>query len=436
MFQRLLLPCILLISSVLSGQNPVPAPAQKAPVLIVGAVAHLGNGKIIPNSAIAFDNGKLTMVADAATSRYDRTKYAKIYDATGKHVYPGFIAMNTSVGLVEIEAARATQDFAETGSYNPNVRALVAYNTDSDIPPTLRSNGVLLAQTTPSGGVLSGQSAVVQMDAWNWEDAAVREDGLHLYWPTLRSYGGWETGNPELKKNEQYDKDVQALTRFFSEARAYLQTAAPERGNLKFEAMRSLFEGKQNLYIHTDDAKTIEESVLFAEQFNITPVLTGASDAWIVTDFLKNHHISVILAEPQRVPAREDEDVDQPFKTAAALEKAGIRFAISGVHNSGEMGSSWKQRNLPFQAGQAVGGGLPYESAVRAITLDAAAILGIDATVGSLEVGKDATLFISEGDALDMRTCQVTAAFIQGREINLDNKQKQLARKFEAKYKQ
>jgi imidazolonepropionase-like amidohydrolase len=413
---------------ILHSQTPVPAPPQKSPILIMGAKAHLGNGTVIENSAIGFDNGVFTLVADATTIRLDRTKYSKIYDATGKHVYPGFIAPNATVGLVEIDQARETIDFVETGSMNPNARALVAYNADSDIPPTLRTNGVLMAQITPDGGVISGTSSVVQMDAWNWEDATVRaDDGVHLNWPAPRVFPGIDADNPEQKKNDPYDKEIQALHRFFGEAKAYCLNKTPEVKNQRFESMRGLFALKQTLYIHVSNARTMQEAVLFAEQYGVHPVLVEARDAWMIPEFLKAHAVSVILDPTQRLPSRVDEDVDQPFKTAATLYHAGVPFAFTSI-------GSWRQRNLPFQAGQAVGFGLPYEAAVSAITLNAAKILEIDGTVGSIQVGKEATLFISEGDALDMRTCKVTAVFIQGREVNLDNKQKELAKKFGGKW--
>ncbi len=426
------LPFLILstFSCVASAQNPTPAPAQSGSILILGATAHLGNGSVIANSAIGFERGKLTLVADATVIRIDRTKYSTVYDASGKHVYPGFIAPNTTLGLVEIEAARATVDYADIGQYNPNLRALVAYNADSEVIPTVRSNGVLLAQVTPQGGTISGSSTVVQLDAWNWEDAAYRSDeGLHLNWPQMRNFGGWESGNPEIKKNDQYEKEVQSLRRFFEEARAYAQQTVPEVKNLRFEAMRGLFDQKTTLYLHSDNAKTIQESVLFAENFGIQKVLVGANDAWLVADFLKMHQVPVILGKTQSLPAREDEDVAQTFKTATLLQEKGVLFAFS---NEG----FWRQRDLAFQAGQAVGFGLSKEDAISALTLNTAKILGIDKTCGSLEIGKDATLFISEGDALDMRSCQVTAAFIQGRTINLDNKHKQLYKRFEQKYKQ
>jgi imidazolonepropionase-like amidohydrolase len=415
--------------ALLNAQNPVPAPTQKAAILIYGATAHLGDGTVIPVSAIAFENGKLTMVADATVIRFDRSKYAKIFDASGKHVYPGFIAPNTQLGLIEIDAAKATLDVSDVGAYNPQLRSIVAYNTDSEILPTIRSNGVLLAQVTPAGGTLSGSSSVVQLDAWNWEDAAIRtDDGIHLNWPGLPTPSGLQPPAPDATRQDPYERDVQQLGLFFEAAQAYAKQQS-EVKNLKFEAMRGLFDHKTTLYIHTGNVKTIRESVLFAEKYDLQPVLVGANDAWMLADFLKTHNIAVILSPTQRLPSRDDEDVDQPFKTAAQLHEKGVLIAFSDK-------SAWQQRNVAFQAGQAVGFGLPKEAAVQALTLNTARILGIADRCGSLAIGKDATLFISEGDALDMRSCQVTAAFIQGREINLDNKHKQLYRRFEAKYKQ
>lgn len=415
----------VVLAAALHAQSPVPAPKQSGAILILGATAHLGNGSVIANSAIAFDQGKITLVADATTIRLDRSKYARIYDAAGKHVYPGLIAPDATVGLVEVGAVRATQDAGDVGPLNPQNRALIAYNADSDIPPTLRTNGVLMAQVTPEGGLMSGFSSVVQMDAWNWEDAALRaDDGLHLNWPYWRS----QTSDPSQKKNEAYERDVQTLRQFFDEAKAYCQKTTPDPVNLKYEALRGIFSQKQNLYIHVNQAKPIQEAVLFAESYGLHPVLVGADDAWLVADFLHAHQTPVILNPTQRIPSREDEAIDQPFKTAVALHDAGVLFAFSAD-------GFWRQRNLPFMAGQAVGFGLPKEAAVSAMTLNTAKILGIDAFAGSLETGKDATLFISEGDVLDMRTCVVTAAFIQGRTIDLDNKQKALTRKFNEKYK-
>ncbi len=419
---------ISLVSAFGLFAQQTPAPLQSEAILITGATAHLGNGKVIENAYITFDNGKLVLVADARTVRPDPSIKYKTIDASGKHVYPGFIAPNTQLGLVEIDAVRATRDSREVGSYNPNIRSIIAYNTDSKVTPTVRSNGVLLAQIVPQGGRISGSSSIVELDAWNWEDAVYRtDDGIHLNWPRLRQWTGWRTGNPRQENNKKYDEQVTGFTNFFTEAKAYTQKKKGLRTNLKFEATRGLFDGSKKLFIHTNRAKAITEAVLFGQKMGISIVLVGADDCWMLTDLLKAHQVPVILGKTQSLPARDDDDIDQPFKTAAALEAAGVLFSFSEE-------SGWAQRNLAFQAGQAVAFGLEYETAIKAITLNTAQILGIDKTVGSLEAGKDATLFICDGDALDMRTSKVRRAFIQGKEIDLDNKQKALYRKFKAKY--
>ena len=211
--QSIIIILLLLQTSLFAQQTP--ANTQNNAVLITGATAHLGNSKVIANSAIAFENGKLTLVADATTIRIDGTQYPTKIDATGKHIYPGFIAPNTTLGLIEVDAVRATNDMREVGSFNPNLRSIIAYNTDSDITPTVRSNGVLMAQVVPQGGRVSGQSTVVQLDAWNWEDAAYATDeGIHLNWP--RSFNRWNN-----EENKNYPDQVKEIKTNFKEAQAY-----------------------------------------------------------------------------------------------------------------------------------------------------------------------------------------------------------------------
>jgi imidazolonepropionase-like amidohydrolase len=294
------------------------------------------------------------------------------------------------------------------------------------VTPTVRSMGVLMAEVTPSGGRIPGQSSIVMLDAWNWQDAAYATDfAMHLVWP-YAARRNWQEERTE--RNDEYGNQLRELDDFFKQAKAYGEGPTPNAKNLRFEAMQGLFDGTKKLFIHTNAALGMQEAVLFAERFQIKPTIVGAADAWLVTNFLKEHDVPVIFATTQQLPSREDDDIDQPFKTPAMLQAAGVRwcFAHDGF---------WKQRNLAFQAGQAVGFGLPYEAAVQALTGSTAEILGIGKTAGTIEVGKDATLFISEGDALDMRTNKVTRAFIQGRDINLDNKQEMLYRRFQMKYK-
>lgn len=405
-----------------------PAPAQSQAVLINGATIHIGNGKVIENGFIAFEGGKITMIADALTVRLDDSKNYKVIDGKGKHIYPGFIAPNARFGLVEIGAVRSTRDYRETGMMNPNVRSIIAYNTDSRVIPTIRSNGVLLAQITPQGGRISGQSSIVQMDAWNWEDAIYSpDDGIHLNWPALFRFRGFRRGGFDLDPNKDYNKQVRELQTFFEEAKAYFNQKPAKQQNLKFEAVKGLYDQSKKLYIHAQEPKSIIESVRFAESFGFAPVIIGGGNSWMILDFLKEHNVPILLHTTQSLPRHQDADIDQPFKTATMLHNAGILFGFHGQDD-------WRQRNLPFLAGQAVGFGLDYEVALSALTLNTAKILGIDKTTGSLEEGKDATLFLSTGDPLDMRTNNVTQAFIQGREIDLDNKQKALYRKFSSKY--
>lgn len=409
-----------------------PAPPQSEPILITGGTAHLGTGNVIENAVIAFENGKITQVGEAdLLARLDENRY-RIINAVGKHIYPGFIAANNQLGLKEIGAVLATRDEREIGSLNPGARALIAYNTDSRVIPTIRSNGILLSQATPVGGRVSGQSSIMQLDAWNWEDAAYKaDDGIHMGWPSIYSYRGWWTGNPGIERNKEYDEQKREIELFFREARAYAQQEAAEieTTNLLFEAMRGLFDQSKTLFIRANIAKEIMEAVRFGQDANLRIVIVGARDAWMIADFLAENNVMILLRQTHSLPSRAHEDIDQPFKTPIALEDAGVLYGLY-------MDGFWEIRNLPFQAGQAVGYGLDYEEAVASVSLNVAKILDIDDRCGSLEKGKDANLFISEGDALDMRSCKVVHAFIQGREIDLNNKQKMLYEKYKKKYEE
>ncbi len=418
---------LALAPAFLRSQVPAPVPAQAQPVYITGATAHLGNGRVIANSVIAFENGKITLVGDASQAPPADLSGYRVIEASGKHVYPGFIAPASNLGLVDISSVRATRDFQETGVLNPNVRSLIAYNTDSEVIPTVRARGVLLAQVSPEGGRIAGTSSVVQLDAWNWEDAAYRaDDGMFLNWPVLFSFNWREQS---VSENKEYAKQVAAVRDFFREAKAYLENPAPAQANLKFESMRALFAGQQRLYVNVDEAKAISHAVQLAGELGLKAAIVGGRDAWMVAGLLKENDVAVVLQKTQSLPPRVDSDIDQPFKTPALLEEAGVLYCFS-------IDGYWQQRNLPFQAGQAVGFGLDYEKAIMGLTLNPAKIMGIDQRTGTLEVGKDANLFISEGDALDLRTSRPIYVFIQGREVKLEDKQKSLYEKFKGKYEQ
>jgi imidazolonepropionase-like amidohydrolase len=414
---------------IMAQENMHPSPAQTGTIALINGIIHIGNGQVITNGMVVFSNGKITNVGPTAT-----VTAAKIIDLKGAHVYPGIIASNTNLGLIEVGAVRATADFTELGDINPSIRSLVAYNTDSKIINTLRSNGVLLANIVPSGGSISGSSSVVQLDAWNWEDAAYKTDnGIHYNMPALinrpnQGFRRREADNVDPVK-QGLDR-IENIRKFFREAKAYLAEPNHAAANLKFEAVKGLFDKSQTFFVHCDLAKEMMMAIDLAKEFGFKLSIVGGSDSWIIGSILKDNNVSVILSEPHSLPSTEDDDVDQPYKTGAALQKAGVLFTICQDAGDG----FWQQRNLPFEAGTMSAYGLSKEEALTAITLSAAKILGIDDRTGSLETGKDANIVICEGDILDMKSSIVTQAFIQGRELNLDNKQKQLYEKYKYKY--
>ncbi|MFZ0280414.1 MAG: amidohydrolase family protein [Bacteroidales bacterium] len=414
-----------------SAQSPVVAPAQKKPIILSGGTIHTGTGEVIENGLIAFSAGKITWVGNASESRLDRSGY-EVIDVTGKQVYPGLIFPNTNLGLTEIgSGVDVANDTRETGDLNPDVRAIAAYNTDSHVIPVIRSNGILLAQIVPQGSLLPGTSSVVQLDAWNWKDAAYRKDnGLMLGWPR-KSLASARRGAsfpiPAAGLNT-YDKNVEMLEKIFTDAVAYAAIVSPVDFNLRLDAMKGLFDGTRILFISASEAKGIIEAVMFAKRYGVRKiVLTGADEtAWDIKDFLKDNNIPVLLNNPLSLPKYDYSDIKEPFKLAAMFGKEGITVGLGY--------SSQAYGNLPFAAGETAAYGLTKEEALQTVTLNTAKILGIDDVTGSLEQGKDANIVVSTGDLLDMRTNNVELAFITGRSISLDNKHKQLYRRFQAKY--
>ncbi|MGD1839314.1 MAG: amidohydrolase family protein [Thermonemataceae bacterium] len=416
---------LTLLTPLVQAQSISPAPQQSQPIIIENATIHVGNGQVIEKGVLVFQEGKITTVG----TQSDDLTNAKRIDAQGKHVYPGLILPSTTLGLREVDAVRATLDYREVGKFNPHVRSLIAFNTDSDIIPTIRHNGVLIAQPAPRGNMITGTSAVVRLDAWNWEDAAIKaEDGIHLNWV---SFFKFDFATFEMVKNKERDQDINALGNFFAEAQAYFNTATPSTKNLKYEAMKGLFTGDKNLYIHVDYGREIVEAVQFVKKYGVKKIVViGGRDAWMLTDFLKENDIPIILNRIHALPDHPDYDVKLPFKMPNILHKAGIKVALNYEGDMEAMGS----RNLPFIAGTAITYGLPKEEALKMVTANTAEILGIDQMYGTLEQGKSATLIVSDGDLFDMRTSQIVHAFIDGKEINLDNRQKQLYEKYKAKY--
>ena len=421
----------LMCSSITMAQQ-TPAFAQKMDFAIMGATAHIGNGTVIENSIIVVREGKITNIGDAETTPIT-LQAMDIIEAIGKHVYPGFIATNSSLGLIEVDAVRASNDKSEMGDINPNVRSQIAYNAESKVVESMRPNGVLIAQVSPSGGRISGKSSLMQLDAWNWEDATVKaDDGVHLNWPSSFTRGRWWMGESRgLKPNSDYADQVKELVDFVTESKAYLKGSRAVK-NLSYDAMEGVFNGSENLYVHVDDEKGITDAVNFANTNGIKKlVIIGGYHAHKVVDLLKSNNVPVLLTDTHELPSLEDDDYDLPYKNPKLLADAGV---LVGIHN-GEP-ANFQARNLPFYAGQVVGQGMDKEDALKLITSNTAKILGINDNYGTLEKGKSATLFISEGDALDMRTNKLTHAFINGRAVSLETHQTELWQRYEGKYKE
>ncbi len=424
----------LVLSTATAQDDVYPAPKQNKKTAITNAVIHVGNGTVIENGTLVFDNGKITYSGAAAGAPSAET----IVDAKGKHVYPGIILPASTLGLQEISGVRGSTDINELGELNPSIHSIVAYKAESIVTNTLRANGILFAHVAPGGQLVAGQSSVVQLDAWNYEDAAYKVDnGMHFYMPSLlaRPGGGRFAALLALLGPQQPSDPVKAaldriegVKAFFREAKAYHQKDAGKEINLKFEATKALFEKKQKLFIHCSQVKQMLVAIDFVKEFGFDVVLVGASDSWQIADLLKQHNIAVILTQEHNLPTLDDDDVDQPYKAATALHKAGVLFCLNDddPQNRG--------RNLPFNAGTAAAYGLGKEEALKAITLNAAKILGIDDKTGTLEVGKDANIVISAGDILDMKSSIITNAYIQGRGINLSSKHTQLYERYKHKY--
>ena len=405
---------------------PTPAPPQSEPIALVGAIIHVGDGTVIGDGVITFDEGVITAVGSAADG-IDTSGHLVI-DVQGSHIYPGLVLPNSTLGLLEIANIRATDDVVEEGDINASVRSAIAYNTDSELIPATRFNGILTAQVTPEGGLISGLSSIFMLDAWNWEDAALRlDDGQHMHWPGFkRNRRNPDTGRFERVDNDDYQAQVEMLHALFRDAVSY--TGEPL--NLNLAAMQGLFDGSGKLFLHADGAREIISGVRFARSYGVRDiVLVGGAEALQVKDLLLAESIPVIYERIHALPGMEWHDVDAPFRMPFLLREAGLEVGIGGGDTELQ-----RQRNLPFYAGTAAAYGFDREAALGLVTLNNARILGVDDRVGSLKPGKDATLFISVGDALDMRTSQLLGAYIQGRDIDLFGTQQELYERFREKY--
>jgi imidazolonepropionase-like amidohydrolase len=419
---------LLLLVFNLTVAQQTPANSNEKTISIVGATAHIGNGSIIEEAIVILEGGMIKEIGKESEIEPEGT----IIDAKNQHVYPGLILPNSTLGLGEIDLVRATRDFDELGSLLPHVRSLIAYNAESKVVESMRPNGILLAQVTPRGGRISGTSSIVQLDAWNWEDAAIRiDDGLHINWPRSYSYQYASFGRTIIsEENKDYQKEVNELKDFLSNAKAYKKESS-KKENLPFGAAQGIFSGKQKVFIHVDKQKGIIDAISLMKSMGVNDlVLVGADEAYKTMDLIKNKKVSVLLKRVHSLPGHEDDDYDLPYKNAVTLFQHGI---LVGLENSGGM-ERMNGRNLPFYAGTTTAYGLSFEEALQLITFNNAKILGIEKQYGSLEKGKSATLFISKGNALDMRGNFLSRAFIDGRDISLETHQTKLWKRYMEKF--
>jgi imidazolonepropionase-like amidohydrolase len=414
----------IFLSSFLVAQN-------KKRILLKNAIAHIGNGQVLDNSYVSIKDGKIDMVADARVTKIDPSQFDTTIDLSGKHIYPGLIAPNCILGLQEAEAVRQTSDYYEVGEFNPHVRSLIAYNAESKILETVKANGVLYTQSTPRGGRIAGTSSILATDGWNWEDAVIKvDDGVHVNFPnTIQKHGWWAEPEPS-DKNPKYTEQVNELTTFFNNAFAYYNTKNVTDKNLRFEAMKGVFDGTKNLYIRADYVKDIIGAINFSKKFNIKKlVIVGGKDSHKITKLLKENNVAVMLNRLHDLPDLPEAETDLIFKLPYLLQKDSVLFCLQ---NQGDM-EAMNARNLAFLAGTAAAYGLTKEQALQSVTLSSAKILGIDNLVGSIETGKLASLVVSEGDILDMKTNKIILAYINGRSIKLSNFQNDLNKKYSEK---
>jgi len=427
---------ILLFIAFSFANNQIPGDIQKRPILLRGGTLHTVSNGILKEYDLLFSEGKIITI-DQLIKPSPETD---IYDIYGKHVVPGFIAAYTRIGLTEISAVKQTNDHSETGKYNPNVRSNVSYNPDSDLIPVTRSNGILTVNTVPSSGIISGQSSVMSLDGWTWEDATIKHpSALHLNWPKMNI-----DFNKKLKKGEKsskslYKEYLREIDLLIRNVRAYhhrrnakeRKAEHKQKSDLRLESMIPYVIYQEPIHIKANDIRQIEAAILWSNKHDLNIVIVGGDDAWINPKILVENNIPVIILGVQKTPRRRFEPIHTPYKLPSMLFKAGVRFCISlepGYPMDGHV------RTLPDEAMRAFSWGLPKEEALRSITLSAAEILGVDQNIGSLEPGKDATFFISETEPLLQKTNPIKA-YIQGKEIDLSDRQKNLYKKYKEKYR-
>ncbi len=420
---------IILVSIVTLTISCISAQSHSR-ILLDHGFLHVGNGQVIENALIGIKDGKIILVRNSLAYTYDKKDWDTIIDLKGQQVYPGFVAPNSTLGLTEIDAVNASLDFNEIGVFNPHVRAQIAFNVESNVISTVRTNGVLIAQATPRGGIITGSSAIMKLNGWNWEDATIlADDGIHLQWP--ESIQNSRRDPKSTKKSETYEVEKREIYQFFQLAKAYSETDIHEKNDLRLEAMKMCFKSTKRVYIHCFDIQQILDVLDFVKKFDLKfPVIVGGYDSYLLTQQLRDAKIPVMIQRLHSLPEYEEDAIDLPYKLPALLQAGNVKFCLQ---NEGDM-EAMNARNIPFLAGTAKAYGLTEEQAIQSVTLSSCEIMGISKEYGSIEEGKNATLFVSSGNALDMLTNKVTLAIVDGIYVDLVNSQEKLFIKYSEKY--
>ena len=418
------------------SNDQIPGEDQKRPIILKGGILHTVSTDIFEGYDILFSKGKIVRIEKNIMASPE----TDVYDVFGKHIIPGYIAPITRIGLVEIGLVKQTRDFAERGSFNPNVKANVSYNPDSDLIPITRSNGVLVVNSVPAGGRISGQSSVMMLDGWTWEQATLKHpSGLHINWPSMRINYGANVKKSEKQQKEQIKKSIRDLDHMVRDVRAYFQrikqrsriAGERQKSDLRLESMIPFVVEKKKIFIHADEARQIKSAVEWAKKNDLKIIIVGGSDSWRLTDLLVKNNIPVVIDQVEKIPTRRFEPIHLPYKLPFLLKQAGVQFCLNTIIGYPHDGNI---RNLPNEAMRAAAYGLDKSEALRSITLSTAEILGVDDMIGSLDIGKDATFFISETPPMEMNP-KILMAFIQGKEVDLNNHQKMLYKKYQEKYR-
>ncbi len=407
--------CLFLFTVIMQAQ--IPAPAQKQPIAVTGATIYTLSGEVIEDGTIIFEDGTITAIG----AGIDIPAEVERYDATDKIIYPGLILAHTNMGLTEIGAVDVTSDFNEYGEINPNVRAEKAFHPESEHIPVGRSHGVAITITSPGGSLISGLSAAMLMDGWTWEGMTLHAPtGLMINWPTID------------ENNDAGRKQLKMIQDAFDNARAYHVARSASDGHrtdMRWEAMLPVLEREIPVVVQANDVRSIRDAITWAESEDIRIIILGGRDAHLMTDQLATKEIPVILTSVLASPGRPWQGYDEVYAQAGTLYNAGIRVVIAGGYGSANA------MQLRHQAATAAGFGFPKEEALKAITIYPAELFGLDNRVGTLEEGKDATFIITDGDVFDLRS-SVEQMFIQGRKIDMADKQKNLFERYKEKYRQ